>query len=235
MKLKMNINSISTKLKGYVNRIPEFSDAHFVTASYICGAAMALVTIFFNYEMYTTTDFGLKTEWNIFKSMFFPILFIFGVIMAILNWGKFGHWTTIPIIERTDRYGNVTRERDYDITENMMASFFIPMLGHFFIEPMIYACLVYYPLTCVFALVAAILPYIITLFLIALCVGLFISKKYIISMRYRSLALVAITVIFGTIFTWWGISLESKKNTTKTETEQVIVVDDASYGTEEDI
>jgi len=197
---------------SYVNRIPEFSDLNFKRASYICGSFLLVVVLFFIYEVFTVADFGIDVEWNIFKSAWFSILFPIGLVLAIVNWGKFGHWSMQAYNVYKDEYGKKYVEKNNDIMEVMFNSILLPLLGHFLIEPTIYACLIYYPLMCVFALLDVILPYAISLLLLALTVGVLMSSRYFMQVRYRSLAIVCITVVVGGGLLWASINMEQSKH-----------------------
>ena len=197
---------------SYVNRIPEFSDLNFKKASYICGSFLLIVVLFFIYEVFTVADFGIDVEWNIFKSAWFSILFPIGLVLAIVNWGKFGHWSMQAYNVYKDEYGKKYVEKNNDIMEVMFNSILLPLLGHFLIEPTIYACLIYYPLMCVFALLDVILPYAISLLLLALSVGVLMSSRYFMQVRYRSLAIVCITVVVGGGLLWASIKMNQSRN-----------------------
>ena len=101
----------------------------------------------------------------------------------------------------------------------MFNSIIWPLVGHFLIEPTIYACIIYYPLMCIFALLDALLPYVISLALIALSAGVLLSSRYFIQMRYRSLAVVCITVLVGGGLLWASIEMNQSRNPQITITE----------------
>ena len=69
------------------------TDKNFIKASYICGGILSASVLFFIFEMFTVADFGISIEWNIFESAWASILFPVGFVLAIINWGKFGHWS----------------------------------------------------------------------------------------------------------------------------------------------
>lgn len=197
---------------SYLKRIPEFSDVSFVKASHICGAILSAAVLFFIYEMFTVADFGLSIEWNIFESVWFSILFPIGFVLAIVNWGKMGHWSMQAYNVYKDGYGRKYVEKDYDIMETMFNSIILPLVGHFLIEPTIYACIIYYPLMCVFALLDVVLPYAISVLLIALSAGILMSSRYVMHIRYRSLAIVCITFFVGGGLLWASINMEQSKH-----------------------
>lgn len=195
-----------------LTKIPEFSDKNFTVASYICGALLSASSGFFVYEMFTAVDFGINVNWNIFDSLWFGPLYVVGLILAIVNWGKFGHWGGQPYDVYKDGYGNKYTKRNDDIIENLFAHIIMPLLGHFLIEPIIYACLIYYPLMCVFALLGLILPYALTVLLVGLSGAVFASNRIIAQMRYRSLILVCMTLLVGGGLIWFSINMQQAKN-----------------------
>lgn len=115
------------KVSGLIQRIPEFSDKNFRIATYVCGSVLAAASIFFIYEMFTLEDFGFNVNWNIFKSFWLAPLYIVGLILAIVNWGKFGHWGGKPVYK--DKDGNIYENND--LVDNVFASILLPLLGHF--------------------------------------------------------------------------------------------------------
>lgn len=205
------------KIKEWVNKIPEFSDKNFVLASYICAGVVGVVSLFFIYEMFTVDDFGFKVQWNIFKSVFFGPLYFFGLVMAIVWWGKFTHWSATPMIEYEDEWGNKKRKRDWDVSENMFWGILFPILGHFVIEPIIYACLVYYPLAIVFSIVGALLPYILIALLVAITAGFYLSSRHVMGIRFRSVALILAAVLVGGGLLWASVSMEMGKHAGSTD------------------
>ena len=92
-------------ISSYLKKIPEFSDTNFIKASYICGGVLSAIVIFFIIEMFSADDFGINIEWNIFESAWFGILFPIGFVLAIVNWGKFGHWSMQAYDVYKDEYG----------------------------------------------------------------------------------------------------------------------------------
>ena len=207
LRMKEKFAKLTQKVTGWFQRIPEFSDKNFKTASYVCGILLSLVSIFFIYEMFTVEDFGFNVNWNIFKSFWLAPLWILGVVLAIVNWGKFGHWGAKPVYK--DKDGNIYENND--IVDNMFAQLLLPILGHFVFEPLVYACLIYYPVVCVLALLGAVLPYLLALLLVALSVWAFLCSKYVMGLRYRSALLVAVTVLVTAILAWSAISMEKGK------------------------
>ena len=206
-------------ISSYLKKIPEFSDSNFVKASYICGGVLSAIVVFFIIEMFSADNFGLDIEWNIFESAWFGVLFPIGFILAIVNWGKFGHWSMQSYYVYKDDWGRKYTKKNNDIIDTMFNSIIWPLVGHFLIEPTIYACIIYYPLMCIFALLDALLPYVISLALIALSAGVLLSSRYFIQMRYRSLAVVCITVLVGGGLLWASIEMHQSRNPQITITE----------------
>lgn len=199
-------------ISSYLKKIPEFSDTNFIKASYICGGVLSAIVIFFIIEMFSADDFGINIEWNIFESAWFGILFPIGFVLAIVNWGKFGHWSMQAYDVYKDEYGRKYTKKNQDMIETMFNSIIWPFVGHFMIEPALYACIIYYPLMCVFAILDALLPYVISLALIALSAGVLFSSRYFMQMRYRSLAVVCITVLVGGGLLWASIEMNQSRN-----------------------
>ena len=154
---------------------------------------LVAVGIFFIYEMFTVGDFGIAVNWNFFTSAWFWPLFVIGLVLAIVFWGKFGHWGGQPYDVYEDSNGNKVAKRNDDVVENMFWHFAFPILGHFILEPIIYGCLIYYPLMCVFALLGLILPYALAVILLAIPVLFFLSEKYTQNLRFRSAILIVVT------------------------------------------
>lgn len=205
------------KKLSFINKIPEFSDRNFTYASYVCGALAAASSLFFIYEMFTADDFGIHVQWNIFKSSWFTFLFIIGLLLAIVRWGAFGHWSFKTVKVYEDRYGNEIAEEDSDFGSVAWGSLLFPLIGHFAIEPIVYACLIYYPLMCVFAILGLVLPYVITLALIGIVVAMFMGKRYAAKVRYHSLVLVLVTVLLGVGLTWVSVKMEKAKTPASVE------------------
>lgn len=199
-------------ISSYLKRIPEFSDSNFVKASYVCGGILSAIVVFFIIEMFSADDFGISVEWNIFESAWFGILFPIGFVLAIVNWGKFGHWSMQAYDVYKDEYGRKYTKKNQDLIETMFNSIIWPLVGHFMIEPVLYACIIYYPLMCVFAILDALLPYVISLALIALSAGILLSSRYFMQVRYRSLAVVCITVLVGGGLLWASIEMNQSRN-----------------------
>ena len=224
-------------IKKQLDKLPAFSDQAMSVACKVCGGIIAVCSLFYIFEMFTYGDFGIKANWNIFTSWLFGPLFVVGFILAIVKWGAMGHWGGQPYDVYEDEYGNKKTMRNDDVVENMMWHFLMPILGHFIIEPIIYASIIYYPLMCVVALLGMVLPYALSLILIGVCVGIFCFGKYLMKLPYRSIVLVVITALLSVGLTWASISMECKKHAEGVETateqvEEVEQVEEAPANTE---
>lgn len=208
----MKTNNIS-----FINRIPEFSDRNFTLAGYVCGVLVAASACFFIYEMFTTQDFGYTVQWNIFRSRWFTPLYWVGVIVAILNWGKFGSWSYKTVNVYEDRYGNKRKEESGDLSDLVFGSILMPFLGHFVIEPILYACIIYYPMMCVFSILGKILPFVIAVVLVGISAGVFLCGRYAGSVRCHSLVLVLFTVIVCGGLTWVSVNLYNSHSSATVE------------------
>ncbi len=102
-------------ISSYLKKIPEFSDSNFVKASYICGGVLSAIVVFFIIEMFSADNFGIDVEWNIFESAWFGVLFPIGFILAIVNWGKFGHWSMQSYYVYKDDWGRKYTKKNNDI------------------------------------------------------------------------------------------------------------------------
>lgn len=183
--------------KDLLNRIPEFSEKNFRIATYVSAGIIGVASIWFVYSMFTTPDFGITPQWNIFKSPIAGPLFIVGLLLALANWGKFGHWSKTVKQVTYDEYGKVKKVEAADMTDTMLYSLFLPLIGHFLIEPLIYASIIYYPIMCVVAIVAAVLKYVLTIALVAITVCMAVYGNKLITRRNHSLIVVVITLLLG--------------------------------------
>jgi len=135
--------------------------------AYIASCILTVSGGIFIYEILRNTDLSFSPTWNMFKSPIGGGCICIGFVMALILWGKFGHWSARPVIETRDSFGRITREEDYDVSNQMFAKFMLPFLGHFVVEPLIYGALIFYPLMCVVWLIGSAFPYIVS-FLILL-------------------------------------------------------------------
>ena len=188
----------------FLNKIPEFSERNFKYATYVSSGLIGCASLYFIYMIFTTPDFGIEVQWNMFKSMLFGPLYIIGLLLSIVYWGKFGHWSGTPIIKTYDEYGNhIKTEKNYDIIETLLWKVVFPLLGHFLIEPCAYAALIYYPIMIVVAAVAAVLNYVLALLLIGVTVCMALYGQRLTHVRCHSLIVVVATLILaGGLSTW---------------------------------
>lgn len=189
------------KLKNSIQKIPEFSDKNYTLAGYVCAGIVTLTACLLIYAVLTNIDsLTFKANWNMFKSPLGSLCLMIGLLCAIIFWGRFGHWTRKPIIETRDRYGTLLeRKENMDIIEQLFAKVLMPLLGHFVLEPIIYAAAIYYPIQCIIALVGAVFPYILTAIVVAIAVASwFFTRK--LHFRYHSVVLIAATVLFTVSF-----------------------------------
>lgn len=187
--------------------LPEFSDVNYRIAGYIFALLITVSGGFFIYEILADGDLTFSAEWNIFKSKLGNLCIIIGFLWAMAWWGKFTHWSRTPITKTYDGYGNLKRvEEDFDISNQLFAKFLMPLLGHFVIEPIIYGCVIYYPLQCVIALVGAIFPYVISVIIIAIMV-LFWRFTSIFQFRNHSAVLIAAGLLLSGAFSYGAYSM----------------------------
>lgn len=198
-----------SSLKEKARNIPEFSEKNYKIAGYIVATLVTLAGLFFIYEVLSSDSLTFKANWNMFKSPFGSLCLMIGLVLAIANWGKFGHWSATPVVETRDSVSGrlVKREENYDVTEQIFGKLVFPLLGHFVLEPIIYAATIYYPIQCVIALVGAIFPYILSLIVLVIIVGawLFTGK---VTMRYRSVLLVVCGLVFTVAFGMGGYAIK---------------------------
>lgn len=173
----------------------DLNDKAFRIANYICAGIITVLSGWMIYEVFTTPDLTFSVQWNIFKSLAVWPLYCVGLICALIRWGSMGHWSSTPVVE-TYENGRLTKvEEDNDIATWLLAQVVFPLIGHFFIEPMIYACLIYYPIVAVAALVGAFLPYVVSALLVAMAVLWFALANVMIKVRFHTIILFVSTLI----------------------------------------
>lgn len=189
-------------IKRRIQSIPEFSEKNYTLAGYICAGLISITGALLIYSVLThIDDLSFSANWNMFKSPFGTVCIFFGYICAIIFWGKMGHWSRTPIIEKRDRETGrlISRKEDFDVTEQLTAKWLMPLIGHFVIEPLIYAAIIYYPIQCIIAVIGAVFPYVLSLIVLALAIGSwFFTKK--LHFRFHSLVLIVATVLFTVAF-----------------------------------
>lgn len=200
-------------------RIPEFNDRNYQLAGYVSTGLVTVSGLFLCYAVLFCGDLTFKAEWNIFKSVLYWPLFLVGLVVALMNLGK-NHYSS-DVVETIETYdGKKYSRKSNDIIDVMLGKFFIPLVMHFFIEPLIVACAIYYPLMCIVALVGSVFPYILTVLIIALCVFVF-KFASLFQFRYHSAALVLLTLILTVGFSLGGYAIvggnSSGESTSTTE------------------
>lgn len=193
--------------KTNVRNLPEFSEKNYSIAGYIVAALITITGLFFIYEVVTTDALVFKAQWNMFKSPLGSLCYFIGLIWALAWWGKFVHWTRIPVLVTKDSFGNVKKvERDYDIIETLFYTVLLPLLGHFVIEPLMYGAVIYYPIQCIIAVVGAIFPYVLSLIVLGIIVGFWLFSRTF-QFKYHSYALVIAGILFTVAFAWGGYAI----------------------------
>lgn len=232
---------VFSKVKGQIEKLPEFSEKNYSIAGYVLAAIITVTGGFLVYEVITTKALTFSANWNMFNSAFGSFCIIIGFILAMVWWGKLGHYSAKPIVETRDRYGNLLeRKENYDVIEQGFAKFLLPILGHFVFEPILYGAIIYYPIQCVIALVGAIFPYVLSLAVLAIIVGSWLFTRYI-QFRYRSTLLVLCGLVFSVAFGWGGYAImksgensniqmlaDNQQVSLPISSEQIEVIDDAN-------
>lgn len=203
-------NEVQNDKFAFLNKIPEFSEKNFVLATRICAGVLGVVSLWFIWEMLTFPDFGFDVEWNMFNSILITPLYAIGLICAIVKWGAWGHWGRTPVINTYKNGSLVKTEEDNDITSFLLWQVLFPILGHFVIEPLAYAAVIYYPLMCVAAVLSALLPYMLTVILLALAICLGVFGARLLEVKCHSLLVVALTVLLSIGLIWWAAYLHGE-------------------------
>ena len=179
--------------------------SNFKTISYILAGLMSAAGLFFSYEMIFTSDWGFDVEWNMFKSPLIYPLWLVGLVIAIIRFGK-NHWSFDEVIETEDSWGNKKLWVNNDITSVLLGHLVWPIIGHLVIEPLMYAALIYYPLMCVLYFVGAFLPYILTILVVILCIGAF-KADMVPDFPFKNAVLSVASLLFTTGFSYGGWSI----------------------------
>lgn len=149
-------------------------------------------------------DISFSANWNMFKSPIGNICVGIGFIMAIIWWGKFGHWSQTTVRETKDQWGNVVkRETNYDITTTLFDSFALPLIGHLIIEPIVYGALIYYPIQVIIAIVGSIFPYLVILLVLGLIAGTWMIADRLTGKR-RIAFIVGVALLSAGMAGWAG-------------------------------
>ncbi|MBR1880178.1 MAG: hypothetical protein IJ804_05470 [Prevotella sp.] len=173
---------------------------------YIINGLVTFSGGFFIYEVITNSDWTFAPEWNMFKSVLLIPLYIIGLIVVIANWNKFS-FSQDYYIKTTYSDGTTKTEKSYDIMDFMIGHIILPLLGRFFLAPMIIAAFIYYPLMCVVWLVGSIFPYVLSVVVLGI-VGVSWGANHIIQFKNSSvvLSLVGLMLIVG--FSYGGYAIE---------------------------
>jgi hypothetical protein len=163
---------------------------------------MSAAGLFFSYEMIFTSDWGFDVEWNMFKSPLIYPLWLIGLVIAVIRFGK-THWSYDEVIETEDSWGNKKLWVNNDLVSWMFSHIAWPIIGHLFIEPLMYAALIYYPLMCILYFVGAFLPYILTIIVAILCIGSF-KADMIPDFPFKNIILTVASLLFTSGFTYGG-------------------------------
>ena len=154
--------------------LPKSVSGNSPVVGYIIGALVTISGGFLIWEVLNYPDMTFSANWNMFKSPIGNVCIFIGFFMAMIWWGKFTHWSATPVVETRDSWGNVKRKEDYDISNQMLGKFMLPLLGHFVIEPLIYGAIIFYPLQCIIAIVGSIFPYILALIIIGVTIAVWL-------------------------------------------------------------
>lgn len=211
--------------------LPSFSDANYRIAGYVATALISVSGVFLCYEMIVDSGWEIEAEWNMFKSWMIWPLYVIGLVVAIGNIGK-SHYSQDTIIETEYRDGRVTREKSNDIIDVMFGHIFLPLLGHFVLEPLVIAALIYYPLMCVVALLGQLVPYILTVVVLAVCFGAF-KFTALVDRRSGSVIVVVATLMLTAGFGYGGYAIRADNSPTGTGAKGFVEGDTATVATSE--
>lgn len=82
----------------------------------------------------------------------------------------------------------------------MGGSCLAPLIGHFIVEPIVYAALIYYPIAALIAFVGTFVPYILSVIVLIVCILMYKVAGWLAHLAFRSVALVTIAVILTSCF-----------------------------------
>lgn len=212
-------------IQNKLSNIPEFSDKTYSIVGIFFALTISASGGYLIFEIVTTDALVLKPEWNMFKSPLGNLCLIIGFVCALLFWGKFVHWTQIPLIGHRDSFGNWVWKENMDITEQMLYRVILPLIGHFVIEPIIYAAFIYYPLQVVIALVGAVFPYVVSLIIVGGIVFAWMFTDKVQS-RYHSVMVVLYGLVLTGIFSYVGYIIHEPGNNTDGGAGEPVIVND---------
>lgn len=196
-------------------KLPFFSDSAYKTAGYVSTGLVTISGLFLCYHLIFTSGWEISAEWNMFKSWLMWPLYIIGLVCAICNIGK-NHYSQDTIIETEYSDGHRTREKSNDIMDFMFGHILMPLLGHFVLEPLLIAAVIYYPLMCVVALVGKLVPYILAALVLAVCFGTFKFTSFLSNKR-GSVLIVLLTLFLTAGFGYGGYAIYDAHAPHKTE------------------
>jgi len=186
-------------------KLPSFSEPTYKMAGYVCTGLVTISGLFLCYHLIFTSGWHISAEWNMFKSWLLWPLYIIGLLCAIGNLGK-NHYSQDTIIETEYRDGRRTREKSNDIIDVMFGHIVMPILGHFVLEPLLIAAVIYYPLMCVVALVGKLVPYILAVLVLAVCFGTF-KFTSLMSNKRGSVLIVLLALFLTSGFGYGGYAI----------------------------
>lgn len=155
--------------------------------------------------MIFTSGWEFSVKWNMFKSWLIWPLYIIGLVWAIGNLGK-SHYSQDTIIETEYWDGTRKREKSNDIMDVMFGHILLPLIGHFILEPLIVAAVIYYPLMGILALIGKLVPYILSILVLAVCVGSFLFTSHVGSKK-GSLLIILLALLFTGGFGYGGYAI----------------------------
>jgi hypothetical protein len=196
-----DFSSDTSDFSSGISDLPRVA-SNFKTIGYILSGLMSAAGLFFSYEMIFTSDWGFDVEWNMFKSPLIYPLWLIGLVIAVIRFGK-THWSYDEVIETEDSWGNKKLWVNNDLVSWMFSHIAWPIIGHLFIEPLMYAALIYYPLMCILYFVGAFLPYILTIIVAILCIGSF-KADMIPDFPFKNFILTVASLLFTSGFTYGG-------------------------------
>jgi hypothetical protein len=196
-----DFSSDTSDFSSGISDLPRVA-SNFKTIGYILSGLMSAAGLFFSYEMIFTSDWGFDVEWNMFKSPLIYPLWLIGLVIAVIRFGK-THWSYDEVIETEDSWGNKKLWVNNDLVSWMFSHIAWPIIGHLFIEPLMYAALIYYPLMCILYFVGAFLPYILTIIVAILCIGSF-KADMIPDFPFKNIILTVASLLFTSGFTYGG-------------------------------
>lgn len=185
--------------------IPEFSPRNFRTVSRVTTGLVAVAAAVLVYAMIFRSGWEIKPQWNMFKSVLLSPLYVIGLIIALLNMGR-NHYSYDVVEEVTHADGSKDRHKSQDVTDVVEGGCLAPLLGHFVIEPLLYAALIYYPLMGIVALLGQFVPYVLSVIVIALCYLVYKTDAWF-AFRGRSIALVVLALMLTVGFAFGAASI----------------------------